>query len=180
MESDKKAVRKLIRELKKEYTLDQKKIMSTSVWKQVEKDPFFQKAEVILIYWSMEDEVFTHDFIAKWAKEKTFLLPCVKGECLEIRYFDSAGQLVPGEGYSILEPTGHLFPDCRQIDLAIVPGIAFDIRNNRLGRGKGYYDKILQTISTYKIGVCFHFQFFDQIPAEKYDIPMNRVVCSVK
>ena len=85
---EKKEIRKQIREIKKQYTLEDKKRMSASVWQQVEHNEVFQRARVVLAYWSMDDEVFTHDFVCKWAEEKTILLPCVKGDELEIRYFD--------------------------------------------------------------------------------------------
>ena len=106
---EKKEIRKQIREIKKQYTLEDKKRMSASVWQQVEHNEVFQRARVVLAYWSMDDEVFTHDFVCKWAEEKTILLPCVKGDELEIRYFDGREKLCPGEGYAIPEPVGRLF-----------------------------------------------------------------------
>ena len=67
---EKKEIRKQIREIKKQYTLEDKKRMSASVWQQVEHNEVFQRARVVLAYWSMDDEVFTHDFVCKWAEEK--------------------------------------------------------------------------------------------------------------
>jgi 5-formyltetrahydrofolate cyclo-ligase len=57
-----------------------------------------------------------------------------------------------------------------------VPGIAFDRKMNRLGRGKGYYDRFLSKISAPKIGICFDFQLLDKIPAESTDIKMDYIV----
>lgn len=177
---DKKETRKLIRELKKEYSLEQKKEMSRPIWEQLQTSEQFRNAKTVLAYWSMDDEVYTHEFIPAWSSEKTFLLPCVKGDELEIRYFDGAEHLVPGEGFAIPEPIGELFENIGEIDLIIVPGVAFDECCNRLGRGKGYYDKILTTTSTYKIGVCFDFQFLPQIPVDAHDVPMSCVITSHK
>ncbi len=175
---EKKEVRKQIRELKKLYSLEEKKQKSMSVWEQIEQNENFKNARVILAYWSMDDEVFTHDFVCEWAGRKTILLPCVRGEELDIRYFDGTDKLCPGEGYAIPEPVSGLFENLEQIDLILVPGIAFDRRNNRLGRGKGYYDKILKRTKACKIGVCFDFQLLESIPTEEHDIPMDCVVCN--
>ncbi len=177
---DKKEIRKEIRELKKQYSLDDKKRMSVSVWNQVEQDKTFLESKTVLAYWSMDDEVFTHDFVTRWADKKTFLLPCVRGNELDIRYFDGAEKLEPGEGYAIPEPVGELFEDLNKIDVILVPGVAFDAQGNRLGRGKGYYDKILKQTNAYKMGLCFNFQFIESVPTEEHDVRMDRVVVSGK
>lgn len=176
METGKKEVRRYIRELKKEYTPEQKKAMSARVWEQMEQDEYFKCSRLVLGYWSMDDEVFTHDFIMRWSKEKTFLLPCVKGDELELRYFDGVEKLSPGEGYAIPEPVGELFTEPRRIDYIIVPGVAFDAVGNRLGRGKGYYDKILRDCPGRKTGVCFPFQFLEKVPTDEHDVQMDRVI----
>lgn len=167
-----------MRELKKKYSLEEKKCKSATVWEKVEQDEHFQTARTVLAYWSMEDEVFTHDFVCKWAAQKILLLPCVRGNELDIRYFDGKDRLCPGEGYAIPEPVGELFTDLEQIDVILVPGVAFDLKGERLGRGKGYYDKILKQTKAYKIGICFDFQLLDQIPTEEHDVTMDKVVNS--
>ena len=161
---EKKEIRKQIREIKKQYTLEDKKRMSASVWQQVEHNEVFQRARVVLAYWSMDDEVFTHDFVCKWAEE--------------IRYFDGREKLCPGEGYAIPEPVGRLFTDLNKIDVILVPGVAFDRTLNRLGRGKGFYDKILSQTKACKIGICFAFQLLDRIPTEVHDVRMTQVISS--
>lgn len=175
---EKKEVRKYIRELKKQFSLEEKRAMSVSVWEEVERDERFQRARTVLAYWSMDDEVFTHEFVCRWAKRKTLLLPCVRGEELDIRYFEGKDRLCPGEGFAIPEPVGALFEDLTQIDLILVPGVAFDVSGNRLGRGKGYYDKVLRQTDAYKLGVCFGFQLLEQIPTEPHDVKMDRVIAS--
>ena len=58
-----------------------------------------------------------------------------------------------------------------------MPGVAFDHDGNRMGRGKGYYDRFLPLIpSTYKIGICFPFQMITSIPAEEHDIRMDEII----
>lgn len=174
----KKEVRKKMRELKKQYSLEERKAKSRSVWEMVEQDSLFRQARVVLAYWSMDDEVFTHDFVCKWAEKKTILLPCVRGEELDIRYFSGKENLCPGESFAIPEPVGELFTDPDNIDVILVPGVAFDRQGNRLGRGKGYYDKILKQTAAYKLGICFDFQLLDTIPTEQHDVQMSKVICS--
>ncbi len=176
---EKKELRKQIRLLKQQYSLGEKKAKSISVWETLEQDEHFQKARVVLAYWSMDDEVYTHEFVAKWSTQKTLLLPSVRGEELDIRYFEGEELLRPGEEYAIPEPVGVLFEDLKQIDLIIVPGVAFDAKGGRLGRGKGYYDKILKQTNAYKVGVCFDFQVVEQVPTEEHDIKMDLVIKSV-
>lgn len=175
---EKKALRIEIRQLKRACPLEERRRKSLSVWEVVERDEVFQQAETVLAYWSMDDEVYTHDFVNKWAGSKTLLLPCVKGDELELRYFDGEERLQPGEGYAIPEPVGELFTDWVKIDLILVPGVAFDKSGNRLGRGKGYYDKVLKQTGAYKLGVCFDFQLVERVPVEPHDVKMDRVVAS--
>ena len=175
---EKKALRIEIRQLKRACPLEERRRKSLSVWEAVERDEVFQQAETVLAYWSMDDEVYTHDFVNKWAGSKTLLLPCVKGDELELRYFDGEERLQPGEGYAIPEPVGELFADWGKIDLILVPGVAFDKFGNRLGRGKGYYDKVLKQTGAYKLGVCFDFQLVERVPVEPHDVKMDRVVAS--
>lgn len=173
---EKKEARKLIRELKKHYTAVEKRELSVPVMERIATDEHFRNAKTVLAYWSMEDEVFTHAFVKQWSKEKTLLLPCVKGDELEIRYFDGEDKLRPGEAFGIGEPVGELFTNLDKIDVILVPGVAFDQFGNRLGRGKGYYDKILKNTCGYKIGLCFPFQVMDEVPVDDYDVKMDRVV----
>ena len=153
---DKKELRKQVKVLKSQYSLEQKVEMSRPLWEELEQTDFFKEARTVLLYWSMDDEVFTHDYVCKWAGEKTVLLPCVKGDVLELRVFKGMESLQPGEAFGILEPVGELYTDYDAIDLIVVPGVAFDHRGNRLGRGRGYYDKILkETQVARKVGICF-------------------------
>lgn len=134
-------------------------------------------AHTVLLYHSLPDEVDTHDFIRRWAGQKRILLPVVKGEDLELRPYTGDNCLAEG-AFHIDEPTGPAFTDYVAIDLAIIPGVAFDRQGNRLGRGKGYYDRLLPRLeNTYKIGLCFPCQLVDRIPAEAHDVKMDEVLC---
>ena len=106
-------------------------------------------------------------------------MPVVIGDDLELRVYTSPADLAIG-AYGIEEPTGALFTDYATIDLVIVPGVAFDRDGNRLGRGKGYYDRLLPRIpSAYKVGICFPFQIVEEVPAEPFDIRMDEIMESL-
>ena len=93
----------------------------------------------------MKDEVQTHAFIEKWSRSKRIILPVVTGDELELRVYTGPQDLAIGS-YGIAEPTGAPFTDYETIDLAVIPGVAFDRYGHRLGRGKGYYDRLLPQI----------------------------------
>jgi len=174
---DKKELRKQIKALKKQYSLEQKMEMSRPLWDVLGQKAIFREARTVLLYWSMDDEVFTHDYVCKWAGKKTVLLPCVKGDVLELRVFTGMESLRPGESFGILEPVGELYTDYEAIDLIVVPGVAFDRQGNRLGRGRGYYDKILkETPAARKVGICFGFQLVEQVPVDELDVRMDLVI----
>lgn len=107
--------------------------------------------------------------------EKRIVLPVVIGEELELRLYTGPHDLAIGP-YGIAEPTGEVFTRYESIDLAIVPGVAFDASGHRLGRGKGYYDKLLPHITAFKMGICFPFQLVDEVPAEPFDVCMNTII----
>ena len=123
----------------------------------------------------MKDEVQTHSFIEKWSRTKRIVLPVVVGDVLELRLYTGPDDLATG-AYGIAEPIGEPFTDYAAIGLVVVPGVAFDAEGHRLGRGKGYYDKLLPLIAAPKIGICFPFQLIEEVPAEPFDIRMDAVI----
>ncbi|HSH51122.1 MAG TPA: 5-formyltetrahydrofolate cyclo-ligase [Bacteroidales bacterium] len=176
IDQQKKETRKYIKQLKKKYTLDEKKAKSKIIFDQIDRLDEFQKADTIMAYWSMNDEVYTHDFVLKWYQTKTIILPSVKGDELELRIFKGLDDLAEGSAFGIKEPRALYKGPLDKIDLIIVPGVAFDKQNNRLGRGKAYYDKLLSKTLAFKIGICFDFQMLESVPADQYDIKMDMVI----
>lgn len=174
---DKKELRKQIRAAKKAVPFYEKCIRSAPIMRQVEELPQFQESQTILLYWSMEDEVQTHDFVNRWYKEKTLLLPCVDGNNLRLRQYTGPECLKEGEQFGIGEPTGPEYTTLDNVQMIIVPGVAFDSSGNRMGRGRGFYDRLLKsTPRAYKVGVAFNFQMVDHVPIEDFDVPMNAVI----
>lgn len=147
---------------------------STILLDQIEQHPHFIDATTILLYYSLPDEVQTHAFVEKWHQTKKILLPVVKGDQLELRHYTGKSCLQEG-AYHIEEPVGEAFTDYSEIELSIIPGVSFDKKGNRLGRGKGYYDKLLPFLQSYNIGICYQFQAREDIPAEPFDHAMDEV-----
>ncbi len=175
---DKKILRKKIREQKKLYSFEKKRQLSLPIFEKIEGLNIFPKADVVLCYWSMEDEVYTWDFVNKWYQEKTILLPCVEGDDLILRQYLGQNSMRAGEQFGILEPVGKEYATLEDIKMMIVPGVAFDSKKNRMGRGRGFYDRLLSTIRAVKIGVCFDFQIVENVPMESFDIKMDKVISS--
>jgi 5-formyltetrahydrofolate cyclo-ligase len=173
---EKKNLRNRINLNKKTFSPDELRKMSYSIFSKVEAMDIFQHSEIIMTYWSLEDEVNTHEFILKWHGLKTILLPVIQEDILVVKQFTDTESLVRGNRFEIDEPEGELFAHYEKIDLILVPGMAFDKNYNRIGRGKGYYDRFLHGLDTFKIGICFHFQLLENIPVSETDIAMDMVI----
>ena len=175
MRDDKKQARQRIKKLISVMTPEQKAAQSAAIWERLEQTEAFRKATDILIYWSMDDEVQTPAFIEKWSSQKRFYLPSIQGDDLVVKRYD--GTLKPGQQFGIPEPDGEQVTDLSPITLVIVPGRAFDSQGNRMGRGRGFYDRLLpQLPHALKAGVCFDCQKLPSVPADDNDIKMDLVI----
>ena len=145
--------------------------------------PVFRKAKTILFYASIKGEVDTFAMIKEaLALGKKVLLPVVKKEEERIVpvALTSLNGLTRG-AYGIPEPavSGATEEALNKIDLVVVPGVAFDRKNNRLGRGAGYYDRFLSELpaTTPRIGLAFDVQIVDVLPGlESHDQPVTQVI----
>lgn len=78
--------------------------------------------------------------------------------------------------FGVLEPTGQANPPEAEVDLVLVPGLAFDLKGYRLGFGGGYYDRALAAIESLRVGVVFDFQILARVPRESWDVPVHQIV----
>lgn len=166
--------------LKRSYTKTTLLDLSAKIMDQLEETDLFQQASCIALYHAIPGEVQTAGLIEKWYRKKRLLLPLIKGNDLQLLLYAGKESLKTGV-FGILEPS----EDCEavpesEIDLIIVPGVAFDRQHNRLGRGKGFYDRLLSTLDVPKIGICYDFQLKDQIPAEPFDRKMDLIITEKK
>lgn len=144
------------------------------VFERLEQTAAFMLADKILMYHALPDELETRHFLKKWKDRKRFFLPRVNGVNLEILPYDES-RLELG-AFHIEEPTGNDTLNPGELELIVVPAVAYDKNGNRLGRGKGFYDRLLQTTKATKIGVGYDFQLVDELPVEQHDVPVDMVI----
>ena len=146
--------------------------------------PEYQRAQTVMFYVDVRDEVRTRQALpTALASGKRIVIPyCVEGE-LELFHLESMDELEVGM-YKILEPREELREMASKrlqpsdLDLIMVPGVAFDSQGGRTGHGKGYYDKLLEHArpDAPLIALAFESQMFPEIPCESHDIYMDKVV----
>jgi 5-formyltetrahydrofolate cyclo-ligase len=174
----KSELRRLIREKKGQFTQQQLCELSLPIVGRIK--PMLKDAKTIVAYYSLPDEVDTHGFIDQLlADGKTVYLPkVISNEEMVLCRYTGAESLSLG-AFGIMEPVGRQIAADEVIDAVLVPGMAFDGDGNRLGRGKGYYDRFLKSLSHPRpqlIGVCFDFQKVDMVPTESTDVRVDVVV----
>jgi 5-formyltetrahydrofolate cyclo-ligase len=143
----------------------------------------YDVAKTVLFYIDARSEVRTRPAIGQaLASEKTIAVPYCVGDELELFRLASMDELAPG-AFGVLEPKPELRPAAKRVeagdlDLVIVPGVAFDRRGGRLGHGAGYYDRLLRRrrADAATIGLAFERQVFDEIPMAPHDVRMDVVV----
>ena len=140
----------------------------------------YLNANTIAIYKNLDSEVNTSDLIDYSLNiGKEVLLPKVIDDDLYFYKYNKEDILIKSN-FGILEPTAKInnLVDINNIDLIIIPGICFDKYKNRLGFGKGYYDRYLMNSNIKKIAICFEEQILknDIIPTNKYDIKMDIII----
>ena len=146
--------------------------------------PEYAAAKVVMYYVDVRSEVRTRHFLPEALKhDKKIIVPyCVDGE-LELFHLTSMDELAVGM-YKILEPRAELRSiaskrfQAEQLDLVMVPGVAFDRTGARMGHGFGYYDKLLQhaRADAPLVALSFECQLFPQIPTQAHDIFMDRII----
>jgi len=147
--------------------------------KKVEANLFdlvdFNEKKNIMFFVSFGNEVHTHEMIKKCLGKKTVIVPKVFGDCLLPCKINSLKELSPTY-FDILEPVSEEIFPLDEIDVVIVPGLAFTPKGERIGYGKGYYDRFLSKCDAVKIGLSFEEFIVDKIPTDKYDINVDFII----
>ena len=172
---EKNQMRELLTQKRRLLTKEQILEQSALIISQLEQLPCFQSAKTVLLYYPMHNEVNLLPLIKKYKKEKTFLFPVVQRKLMTACPYEGNAKMHRGK-YNIPEPTTP--PYRGEIDLILVPGVAFDLQGNRLGRGGGYYDRFIksQPHTTTLVGVAYDFQLVDKVPANRHDQKMHHVI----
>ena len=174
----KKELRQQIKQLKGMTPVAMREVEAGMVFNTIQAMPAWQQAQHILCYWSLPDELPTHETVNRWLEQgKSIYLPRVKGDDLEIVPYHGAQSLDENNRFHIGEPVGDAV-DASCLELIIVPAVALDAKRNRLGRGKGFYDRLLSNTKCPTIGVVCDFQMVEEVPVEPHDRPLDCVVTS--
>lgn len=169
---NKQEIRLNIKQLKNSLSLEQRERDAMIVKNKIEESLWFRGALNILTYNSLPDELSTKSHLQDWSNLKKLYLPRVNGNDLEILH---TGETSIGS-FNIHEPIGSNIISPSTIELAIIPGVAFSTNGIRIGRGKGYYDRLLHNISALKIGIGYDIQLFENLPFESHDISMDAII----
>lgn len=147
--------------------------LNAEVVKKFQTLDVFRTARTVGAYMPLPDEVnitplFEH-------LEKIFFIPAFDEASGSYRMARLTAELRKGR-FGIPEPTAPAFAAGDELDLIIVPGVAFDRTGRRIGRGGGFYDRLLPQYRALRAGICFDFQCLEALPAEEHDVRMDFVV----
>ncbi len=154
---------------------------SLRIWETIFRMPQFHQAQTIACYVALPEEVQTEIGLRRILEEgKRLVIPYCNGSDLELCRIFSLDEVSPGH-WGIGEPKEELRQDparkvaAEEVDLFVVPGVAFDRQGGRLGFGKGYFDRLLRRAreSACRVGICFACQLFDKLPLLPHDVRMN-------
>ena len=174
--SDKRKVRQAVRAEISKLSAEEKTTLSSQIFNKIAALEEVEKASVIAIFVALHDEPQTSDFIEQLScKKKRVVVPRIEGD--EMDFYDISEGITTG-AFGIMEPITTTPVEPNEIDVMIVPGVAFTHNGTRLGRGKGFYDKYLSRkgFRAYTIGVCYPCQIVKDIPAEAHDKLLDSVV----
>ena len=137
----------------------------------------YQESKKVLLYYSLDSEVSTSLLLDDAINNKQAYLPFSTN--LSVGLVSSREELET-VSFGIMIPKAAASEiEIARIDLVILPGLAFDRKYNRLGKGGGWYDRFLVSIpNAYKIGLCFQEQLVESIPLEKHDMKVDNVIYS--
>lgn len=185
MTINKKELRKIMSEKRKHILTEDKKIYDKKIYDNLINSREYKNAKTIFVYVSYNDEVYTHDIIVKAIKDgKKVCVPKViskqQGMCaIEIKALED---LKPG-AYGILEPDSTSEKiDESEIDLILLPGLAFDESGGRLGYGGGFYDRFLRKtrFDVQKIGLAYELQIVENVVIEDFDEKVEKIITNAK
>lgn len=169
-------IREIIK--KKREALDpiEKENLDKVIVAKINLNSQINKAETILVYISHKNEVDIIDYINHNISKKNIVLPRVNKNNLDLYAIETLDDLEVG-AFGIMEPKTSCKPiEPSNIDLAFIPGIAFDKKRHRIGFGKGFYDQLSKNLDCQKIGLAYDFQIVDEIPFESHDLPVDLII----
>ena len=180
---DKEKLRQVILAKLKQQSAELRRKKSELIIAKLKRRAEFRNSIGLMFYIATANEVDTKPLILEMLQQRReVIVPYVDRKTdslMPVQMHDFKGDLGPGS-YGILEPRPELVRlfDLNRLDLVLVPGIAFDRRGHRLGRGKGYYDRFLKTLPPHVkcFGLAFDFQIVQSVPTDEFDMSVDRII----
>lgn len=177
--SKKKLRSSLLLRLRKQPHQQQER-KSRLIEKKLLRQEEFISSERIMFYLSLGGEVKTQSMIEKSRElgKEIYVPQCDLKKKTLSPYFLEKNSLLEAGPYNTLQPKKKRRFPAEKLDLVIVPAVAFDRRGNRLGRGKGYYDRFLKDLpaGVKSIGLAFDFQILPRLPVQQSDVPVEKIL----
>ena len=183
--STKKILRKEILEKRDNINIDKKEKMDKAIINRFYESKYYKEAKKIFIYISFGSEINTREIINVALKEnKKIYVPRteLKTKIMDAVEISSLNSLKESS-YGILEPSKeNKSVDPNELDLIVVPGVAFDRNGGRMGYGAGFYDRYFKKINTdnikkiTKLALAYYFQVIEKVPMNEQDIPVNYII----
>lgn len=160
----------------------QRTTASLRIVERIQKLRVFMEAKSVALYMAIAGEVdLAPLFPYCWNTGKSTSIPVFNAETRRYELASVTADTTFNTGnYGIKEPAEPSHVPVGSMDLIVVPGVAFDPNGNRLGRGGGYYDRLLNGFEGAMVAVAFDFQIFSSIPCDTHDIPVHYVVTETK
>ena len=176
----KAALRRQVRDELKRLPPNQRLAASSRACSQLRQERIWREAGSVLLYAPLPDELDIGPLLREALEAgKTLALPQFDAErqvYLACRVLDLTDDLRQGR-FGITEPKGRCAEiPLKELDFVLAPGVAFALNGRRLGRGKGFYDRLLASVGGIKCGTGFDQQIVDDIPAEPHDVCLDYIL----
>jgi 5-formyltetrahydrofolate cyclo-ligase len=169
---EKQRQRQRIKELLRNMPDHEHRRQSAAIRLQLESWRPWQVAQEVCLFHPLASEP---SYLDPWPLEKKLLFPKIDGSALLFYHVKSRCELLAGP-FGVLEPSAVSPAADSNEGLILVPGLAFDRRGMRLGRGGGFYDRLLESFSGTKVGICFEEQLLEGVPVEPHDMAVDYLV----
>ena len=174
----KSKMRELLVQKRRMLPSAERAMFSEQVLQQLEQMHCFRDAKAVLLYYPVQNELDVLPLVKKYKREKTLLFPVSHRRGMTVHPYAGNEQMHRGK-FGIPEPTTPAYEG--KIDLIVVPGVAFDAKGRRLGRGGGYYDRFIKKQThAVLVGVGYDFQLVDEVPTARHDQRVHRIILPSK
>lgn len=174
----KNKMRELLVQKRRVMSTADRQMYSQQILDQLEQMTCFREAKTVLLYYPIQNEVDVLPLVKKYKHEKTLLFPVSHRRAMTVHPYAGNAMMHRGK-FGIPEPTTPAYEG--EIDLVIVPAVAFDEKGRRLGRGGGFYDRFIKKQThAVLVGVGYDFQLVENVPAARHDQHVHRIILPSK